>query len=95
VAEGIGVEVTTGLEHWFTLPDSGAPPPPRHKMALLSWLVIFPLVAALLALFQPLLGPLPWPLPIAIVTAVMVLLMTYLIMPLLMLVFRRWLSPAR
>lgn len=89
------LEMTTGLEHWFTLPDSGAPPPPRHKMALLSWLVIFPLVAALSVLLQPLLGRLPWPLPIAVVTAVMVLLMTYLIMPLLMLVFRWWLFPAR
>ena len=37
----------TGLESWFTLPDRpGAPPPPPYKMALLTWITIFPLITA-------------------------------------------------
>jgi antibiotic biosynthesis monooxygenase (ABM) superfamily enzyme len=40
-------EYLTGLETWFTLPtDPGAPAPPRYKMALLTWITIFPLIAA-------------------------------------------------
>jgi hypothetical protein len=35
----------TGLESWFTLPGpSGTPPPPPYKMALLTWITIFPLI---------------------------------------------------
>jgi hypothetical protein len=31
-------QVLTGLEGWFTLPSQpGAPPPPRYKMAVLTW----------------------------------------------------------
>jgi antibiotic biosynthesis monooxygenase (ABM) superfamily enzyme len=35
----------TGLETWFTLPGApGAVPPPPYKMALLTWITIFPLM---------------------------------------------------
>lgn len=86
------VEVATGLEHWFTMPNSPAAPPPRHKMALLTWLVIFPLVAVLSRLLLPLLTALPWPLPVAVLSAVLVILMTYVIMPRVTRLFRAWLS---
>ena len=40
----------TGLETWFTLPGRpGAPPPPPYKMALLTWITIFPLITAIVA----------------------------------------------
>ena len=33
----------TGLEGWFTLPaQPGAPAPRRYKMAILTWVTIFP-----------------------------------------------------
>jgi hypothetical protein len=38
-------QVLTGLESWFTLPTQpGLPPPPRYKMALVTWVTIFPLI---------------------------------------------------
>jgi hypothetical protein len=39
------IRVITGLETWFTLP-SPKPiiPPPRHKMAVVTFLAIFPLI---------------------------------------------------
>jgi antibiotic biosynthesis monooxygenase (ABM) superfamily enzyme len=46
----------TGLETWFTLPDRpGAPPPPPYKMALLTWLTIFPLITLVVIALDPLL----------------------------------------
>jgi uncharacterized protein len=39
----IRTSFVTGLETWFTLPSQPAtPPPPPHKMALLTWVTIFP-----------------------------------------------------
>ena len=38
----------TGLESWFTLPGQPAtPPPPPYKMALLTWITIFPLITGI------------------------------------------------
>jgi uncharacterized protein len=84
------VQVTTGLEHWFPAP-AGSGPPPRHKMALLTWLILFPLVLTLPAAVTPHLAMLPWPLPTAVITAAMVTLMTYVVMPRVTKVFRHWL----
>ena len=50
----------TGLESWFTLPaQPGLAPPPPYKMALLTWITIFPLITAIVALTGPLLEGLP------------------------------------
>jgi uncharacterized protein len=38
----------TGLESWFTLPGRpGLVPPPPYKMALVTWITIFPLITAI------------------------------------------------
>lgn len=87
------VELTTGLEHWFTLPASGAPPPPRHKMALLTFVAIFPLFLACSVLLLPYLAGLPWPLPSAVMSATLIVLMTYVVMPQITRVFHGWLVP--
>jgi antibiotic biosynthesis monooxygenase (ABM) superfamily enzyme len=31
--------------HWFTLPRQTSAPPPPYKMAILTWVTIFPLIA--------------------------------------------------
>jgi len=55
------IRVLTGLETWFTLPSrEGAPPPPRYKMAIITWLAVFPLATVLFMLLNPLLGGPPW-----------------------------------
>jgi antibiotic biosynthesis monooxygenase (ABM) superfamily enzyme len=97
LTEGKGAkQVLTGLEYWFTLPaTSGLPPPPRHKMVLITLLAIYPLSTLLTTMFSPILVRLP-PLPRGlIVSAVLVLLMTYVVMPRLTWLFARWLYPAR
>ncbi|HEX2180675.1 MAG TPA: antibiotic biosynthesis monooxygenase [Rubrobacteraceae bacterium] len=90
------VHVLTGLETWFTLPwKAGEPSPPRYKMAMVTWLAVFPLITGILVLFGPLLGLLPMLLRTLILTAVMVSLMTYVVMPRLTRIFSFWLYPDR
>ena len=103
--------VLTGLETWFTLPvpSAGFVPPPRYKMALATWLGIYPLVTLLIFLLTALpvgrapgllpylFGPLPAPLPQLlsplVMTGILVFLMTYVVMPRLTYLLRRWLYP--
>jgi uncharacterized protein len=90
------VRVLTGLETWFTLPSKpGQPSPPRYKMAVVTWLAVFPLITLIFALFGPLLSQLPTLLRTLILTMVMVTLMTYVIMPRLTRLFSFWLYPDR
>lgn len=93
-AEEAKVRVMTGLETWFTLPSKEATRPlPRYKMAVLTWIAIFPLVTVMLLVLQPPLSILPFPVPIMIMTALLTVLMTYLVMPRLTRLCARWLYP--
>jgi uncharacterized protein len=86
----------TGLEHWFTLPDKPeALPPPKHKMALLIILTVYPTMLAVRALLFPILDRLSYPLAALIVTVCLVLLLTYVLMPSVTRVFHRWLYPQK
>ncbi len=90
------VHVLTGLETWFTLPSKpGAPAPPRYKMAIVTWLAVFPLVAVIFSLFGQWLNLLPTLLRTLVFSAVMVTLMTYVIMPRMTRLFSFWLYPDR
>jgi uncharacterized protein len=95
-AEEARVEEQCGLETWFTLRPgrSGGPPaPPRYKMALVTFLAIYPLILALSYSLFPVLTPLPTPLRPLIVSAILVPLMTWLVMPRMTRVFWPWLFP--
>ncbi len=84
------MEVLTGMEHWFGYP-SGASTPARHKMAVLTWLVIWPLAVVVPLLLSPLIA---WWHPVirtALATAIIVTMMTYVIMPRVMRLAGRWL----
>ena len=86
----------SGLETWFTLPGGAVlVPPPRWKMAVISWAVAFPLIQLLGATLAPLLSPLPGLVRGALVGAAMVTAMTYWFMPLATRLAARWLYPAR
>jgi uncharacterized protein len=82
---GDQVENTTGLEFWFTPPDSEQKQARRYKQFLVTWSVIFPLTIfvpwVLHPLFQtiPLLG-LPG-ISNLIIAGMIVGLLTYVIMP--------------
>jgi uncharacterized protein len=84
----------TGLETWFTLPERpGAPPPPPYKMALLTWITIFPLITGVVVVLGPLLHGMALVPRLAITTAVAVPLMTWIVMPRVTRAFRGWLYP--
>jgi antibiotic biosynthesis monooxygenase (ABM) superfamily enzyme len=96
IAEKTEVQRLSGLEAWFVLPGGGAMvPPPRWKMALVTWCVAFPTIQILTYAVVPLLAPLPRIVGGAILGAGMVLSMTYVLMPLATRVFARFLYPSR
>ncbi len=87
-------EFVTGLESWFTLPGRpGTTPPPPYKMALLTWITIFPLITGLAVALEPLLEDLPLVPSLGITTALAVPLMTWVVMPRVTLLLRAWLYP--
>jgi uncharacterized protein len=84
----------TGLESWFTLSSSpSAPPPPPYKMALVTWLTIFPLITAVVLAIGPFVEGLALVPRLAITTAITVPLMTWLVMPRVTRLLRGWLYP--
>jgi len=88
------IQTLTGLETWFSLPSQPLKaPPPRYKMALVTWLGVFMTLAVLSRLLAPLLSGLPPWLNQLITTGLVVALLTYLIMPQLTKLFHKWLYP--
>jgi uncharacterized protein len=84
----------TGLETWFTVPGRpGTPPPPPYKMALLTWITIFPLITLVVLVFGPLIAGLALVPRMAITTAVTVPMMTWVAMPRVTRLLRGWLHP--
>src|ERR687894_991094 len=72
----------TGLETWFTLPSkAGEPAPPRYKMAVVTWIAVFPLATVIFMILQPILGGVPAVLRTLVFTLIMVSTMTYVVMP--------------
>lgn len=68
-------------------------PPPRWKMAIITWIAIYPIITVLLMVLGPIiLGHLPIPVVTLILSITLVLLMTFIVMPLLTRAFRPWLQ---
>jgi uncharacterized protein len=76
-----------GLEAWFRTPGS----PPQWKMALLTWLGVWPTSSLVAGLIGPPLANVPTVLSSAIVNAGIVACLTWIVMPTLVRVFRSWL----
>jgi antibiotic biosynthesis monooxygenase (ABM) superfamily enzyme len=92
IEEPEAIQTLTGLETWFTLPNKTIKaPPPKYKMALVTWLGVFVTLAVVSRLLAPLLSNLPILLNQLITTGLVVALLTYLIMPYLTRFFKRWL----
>jgi uncharacterized protein len=80
----------TGLEAWFRNPHS---PPPRWKMALLTWIAVWPVSMGVSAVLNPLLGrSVPKFIFAGIAAAGIVAVLTWAAMPLLVKFARRWLQ---
>jgi antibiotic biosynthesis monooxygenase (ABM) superfamily enzyme len=96
VAGPMRTQFVTGLEGWFTLPaQPSAPSPPPYKMAIVTWVTIFPLITLIVVAVAPLIGALPVVARLAVTTAVAVPLMTWVIMPRMTRLLHRWLYPHR
>lgn len=88
------VRQMSGLAHWFQPPaGSRQVPPPRWKVAVVTWLGIFPTVYTLFFALGDLLAP--WPLlwRIMLLTVLVVITMTWLVAPQLTRWFKPWLYP--
>jgi len=86
----------SGLEVWFTLPGHAPQSvPPRDRIAVVTWLGIFPLVYGFATLARILLpADTPAIFTIAVVTMLVVLAMTYVVGPLLTKLLGKWLRPS-
>ena len=80
-----------GLEAWFRSPQN---PPPRWKMALLTWVAVWPVSMAVPAALYPLIGQsVPNVLFAGAVAGGIVLVLTWAAMPILVTLAKGWLSP--
>lgn len=87
-----GHRLIPGLENWFALP--GKRPPPRWKVAAVTWLGICPTVWMAQTFIGPLLASWPSVARVALLTALVAVAMTWGVAPLLTRLFARWLYPA-
>lgn len=73
-----------------------APGPPQHKMAVLTWIAIYPTITIALWLLQPLgLHRLPLALQTFVLTAVLVPIMVFVLVPALTRALTHWLHKPR
>lgn len=86
------VEHFHSLEFWFDNPEPKSPaaPPPKYKMALISFVVIWAQVTLLVPIIADWIGE-PFMLITAVAVSTIVLLTTYLFMPLVTRLLHRWL----
>lgn len=85
-------EILVGLETWFT-PPGGTRLPPRGRMAVVSWMGIFPLAYGFNRLLAWLAPGVPGVARAAVAAALVVAAMSYVAGPLLTRLFRPWLFP--
>lgn len=90
-------KLETGLEYWFTTDNDATKSPPRYKMALVTMLVIYPLVILVPWLVKQVSQPLGIPFLLEVLISVVFItgLMTYYAMPAVTHAFSGWLYPNR
>jgi len=79
-----------GLEAWFR---SAHTPPPRWKMAVVTFIGVFPLVMLLNVTLGPLVRDLHFVLRNAVFNAAVVVLLSWAVMPIVTRLLHRWLRP--
>jgi antibiotic biosynthesis monooxygenase (ABM) superfamily enzyme len=67
-------------------------PPPRHKMALLTWPGAWALITLILWVLGPAMATWPLPLRTLVISALMVVGLTWLVIPYLTRTFAGWLA---
>ena len=88
------IEELSGLEGWFTLPeDPGLARPPKYKMAMATFLGVFPVAMGLNLTLGRVIRSWPFVLGNAIFNACVVVLLTWVVMPLVTRMLHHWLFP--
>ena len=88
------LKIMSGLETWFSMPgESPIKPPEKHKMMVLVWLCLFPLVNLFNWLLNPYIDGWHQLTRTFISTLMIVPIMTYIAMPLMSKAFTKWLYP--
>lgn len=89
VEGGPEVRRLSGLDAWFRGPTQ---PPPRWKMAVLTWIAVWPVSMIVAAIVAPLLaGRVPAVVVGGVVAAAIVVVLTWIAMPLLVRFAHAWL----
>lgn len=87
------IQRVSGLEFWFTPPEGTTRVPPRWKMALVTFIVLWPLNILVNVALGPVIAAWPIALRALVVVGVLVPLVTYLVMPWATRLFAVWLYP--
>ena len=85
------LEHQEGIDYWFTTSDFEAKRPPKWKMAILTWVVVFPMVLVLLEIFGKLFPSFSPTIKVFFVSISLVGLLTWFFMPYLSKLFKKWL----
>lgn len=92
VTEGVPLHrQLNGLEAWFRAPGA----PPRWKMALATFMGVYPTSLFLTYALGEWIHPLPLPVRALIMAALMVLMLTWLVMPLVIKIMKKWLHQTK
>jgi uncharacterized protein len=84
------VEELCGLESWFTLPGAPLRPLPKWKMAVATFLGVFPVATILNLTLGPKLLPLNFVISNMVFNACVVILLTWVVMPLITRLLHAW-----
>jgi uncharacterized protein len=85
-------EELSGLESWFTLPGAPLRAFPRWKMAVATFLGVFPVATVLALTLSPRIASWPFLLRTALFNACVVTLLTWLVMPIVTRALHGWLT---
>ncbi len=94
LVEGPAQMQVIGMAHWF-MTGTQQTPPPRWKVAVVSWLGIYPTVLLLFTLLGETVAPWPLPLRTMLITILVVLIMTWGVAPQLTRLLKPWLHAGR
>lgn len=81
-----------GIEAFFPAQSAA---PPRWKMAILTFIAVYPTVLFWSVLVSRRLPDLPWPVTVAVNNVLVVITLAWAMMPLLTKLFAGWLRPRR
>lgn len=90
VVEEMELNYEEGIDFWFTTPEMKVQGPPKWKMAIITWIAVYPMVIALLYFYGALFPTLVLPLKVLLVTLTLVPLLTWVLMPNLTKLFKSW-----